>query len=190
MRSPGVEVRPLRQMTGGSEFNEVFLDGARVPRANLLGEENEGWTVTMTTLASERASVLAFHVRVRDEIRDLARLAKERERADDPLIRQRIGACAIDAHALRMISYRAATLAERKAATGLEGPMAKLMWSELEQQVYETASEILGADAPLQSKWLHGLLDSRSFTIGAGTSEINKTLLAERGFGLPREPRP
>jgi alkylation response protein AidB-like acyl-CoA dehydrogenase len=64
------------------------------------------------------------------------------------------------------------------------------MWSELEQQIYETASEILGADAPLQSKWLHGLLDSRSFTIGAGTSEINKTLLAERGLGLPREPRP
>ena len=188
MRSPGIEVRPLRQMTGGSEFGEVFFDDARVPAENLLGELNAGWQVTMTTLASERASVLTFHVRVQDKVRDLARLAREHGREGDSLVRQRIGACALDAHALRLISYSSATRAEQKTATGLEGSLAKLLWSELEQRIYETAAEILGPDAVLESPWLHGLLDSRSLTIAAGTSEIQKTLLAERGLGMPREP--
>ena len=188
MRSPGVEVRPLRQMTGGAEFGEVFFDDARVPAANLLGEPNGGWQVTMTTLASERASVLTFHVRVQDKVRDLARLASEHGRADDALVRQRIGACALDAHALRLISYASATRAEQGTATGLEGSTAKLLWSELEQRIYETAADILGPDAVLDSPWLHGLLDTRSLTIAAGTSEIQKTLLAERGLGMPKEP--
>ncbi len=188
MRSLGIEVRPLRQITGESEFSEVFFDDVRVPASELLGEENGGWQVTMTTLASERASVLTFHVRVQDKVRDLARLARDHGRADDPLIRQCIGACALDAHALRLISYASATRAEQKTATGLEGSMAKLLWSELEQRIYETAAEILGPDAVLDSPWLHGLLDSRSLTIAAGTSEIQKTLLAERGLGMPREP--
>ena len=188
MHAPGVDVRPLRQITGESEFSEVFFTDVRVPVSELLGEENGGWQVTMTTLASERASVLTFHVRVQDKVRDLARLAREQGRADDPLIRQRIGACALDAHSLRLISYASATRAEQKTATGLEGSMAKLVWSELEQRIYETAAEILGPDAVLDSPWLHGLLDSRSLTIAAGTSEIQKTLLAERGLGMPREP--
>ncbi len=188
MRSAGIDVRPLRQITGEAEFSEVFFDDVRVPATELLGEENGGWQVTMTTLASERASVLTFHVRVQDKVRDLARLARERGRADDPLVRQRIGACALDAHGLRLISYASATRAEQNTATGLEGSMAKLLWSELEQRIYETAVEILGPDAVLASPWLHGLLDSRSLTIAAGTSEIQKTLLAERGLGLPREP--
>ena len=188
MRSPGIDVRPLRQMTGGSEFSEVFFDDVRIPASDLLGEENGGWQVTMTTLASERASVLTFHVRVQDKVRDLARLARDHGRAEDPLVRRRIGACALDAHSLRLISYASATRAEHKTATGLEGSMAKLLWSELEQKIYETAAEILGPDAILDSPWLHGLLDSRSLTIAAGTSEIQKTLLAERGLGMPREP--
>ena len=188
MRTPGIEDRPLRQMTGGAEFGEVFFDDVRVPAADLLGDENAGWQVTMTTLASERASVLSFHVRVQDKVRDLARLAQERGRDEDPLVRQRIGACALDAHALRLFSYASATRAEQKTATGLEGSVAKLLWSELEQRIYETAADILGPDAVLGSPWLHGLLDSRSLTIAAGTSEIQKTLLAERGLELPREP--
>jgi alkylation response protein AidB-like acyl-CoA dehydrogenase len=188
MKTPGITVRPLKQITGEAEFGEVFFDDVRVPAANLLGDENSGWQVTMTTLASERASVLTFHVRVQDKVRDLARLARERGREDDPLIRQRIGACALDAHSLKLLSYASATRAEQKTATGLEGSMAKLLWSELEQRIYETAAEILGPDAVLDSPWLHGLLDSRSLTIAAGTSEIQKTLLAERGLGMPKEP--
>jgi alkylation response protein AidB-like acyl-CoA dehydrogenase len=189
MRSPGIEVRPLRQMTGQAEFNEVFFDSVRVPRSDLLGEENAGWQVTMTTLASERASVLTFHVRVQDRVRDLARLAQEHGRGDDPLVRQRIGACAIDAHVLRLISYAAATAAEQRTATGLEGSVAKLLWSELEQRIGEAAAEILGADAVLGGPWMDGLLDSRGLTIAAGTSEVQKNLLAERALGMPREPR-
>jgi len=188
MRTPGITVRPLRQITGGAEFGEVFFDDVRVPATSLLGDENAGWQVTMTTLASERASVLSFHVRVQDKVRDLARLAREHGREDDPIVRQRIGACALDAHALRLLSYASATRAEQKTATGLEGSIAKLLWSELEQRIYETAADILGPDAVLDGPWLHGLLDSRSLTIAAGTSEIQKTLLAERGLGMPKEP--
>ena len=189
MRSQGVAVRPLRQMTGQSEFGEVFFDDVRVPAENLLGEENAGWQVTMTTLASERASVLTFHVRVRDEIADLARLARERGRADDPIVRQRIGACAIDAHLLRLFSYWTATRAERRTATGLEGSLAKLLWSELEQRIGEAATDMLGPGGALDGPWVQKLLDSRSLTIAAGTSEIQRNLLAERWLGMPRESR-
>jgi alkylation response protein AidB-like acyl-CoA dehydrogenase len=188
MRSPGITVRPLKQMSGDSEFNEMFFDDVRVPQANLLGARGEGWMVSMTTLASERASVLTFHVRTKKQVRDLAELAIEEGKADDPLVRARIGQCAIDAHSLQLFSYW--TISNRGKTSGLEGSMAKLLWSELQQRIYETATEILGPRAPIQSEWLHGLLDSRGLTVAAGTSEIQKNLLAERALGLPREPKP
>jgi len=141
----------------------------------------------MTTLASERASVLTFHVRTKKQVRDLATLARARGREEDPLIRARLGQCAIDAETLQLFSYW--SVSNRGKTTGLEGSMAKLLWSELQQRIYETAMEILGPEAPLQSEWLHGLLDSRGLTVAAGTSEIQKNLLAERALGLPREPK-
>ena len=187
MHSPGITVRPLKQMSGDAEFNEMFFDDERVPAANLLGARGQGWAVTMTTLASERASVLTFHVRTKKQVRDLAALARARGREEDPLIRARLGQCAIDAEALQLFSYW--SVSNRGKTTGLEGSMAKLLWSELQQRIYETAMEILGPDAPLRSDWLHGLLDSRGLTVAAGTSEIQKNLLAERALGLPREPK-
>jgi alkylation response protein AidB-like acyl-CoA dehydrogenase len=188
MQSPGITVRPLKQISGDSEFNEMFFDDVRVPAANLLGARGEGWMVTMTTLASERASVLTFHVRTKKQVRDLAELARERGKEEDPLIRARLGQCAIDAQALQLFSYW--SVSNRGKTTGLEGSMAKLLWSELQQRIYETAMDILGGDAVLQGEWLHGLLDSRGLTVAAGTSEIQKNLLAERALGLPREPKP
>ena len=187
MHSPGITVRPLKQMSGDAEFNEMFFDDVRVPAANLLGARGQGWAVTMTTLASERASVLTFHVRTKKQVRDLATLARARGREEDPLIRARLGQCAIDAETLQLFSYW--SVSNRGKTTGLEGSMAKLLWSELQQRIYETAMEILGPEAPLQSEWLHGLLDSRGLTVAAGTSEIQKNLLAERALGLPREPK-
>ncbi len=187
MHSSGITVRPLKQISGDSEFNEMFFDDVRVPAANLLGARGEGWMVTMTTLASERASVLTFHVRTKKQVRDLAELARERGKEEDPLIRARLGQCAIDAQTLQLFSYW--SVSNRGKTTGLEGSMAKLLWSELQQRIYETAMEILGPDATLKSEWLHGLLDSRGLTVAAGTSEIQKNLLAERALGLPREPK-
>jgi hypothetical protein len=187
MRSPGITVRPLKQMSGDSEFNEMFFDDVRVPAANLLGARGHGWRVTMTTLASERASVLTFHVRTKQQVRELAELAREQGKSEDPLVRARLGQCAIDAQSLQLFSYWA--VSNRGKTSGLEGSMAKLLWSELQQRIYETAIEILGPDAVLPSSWLHGLLDSRGLTVAAGTSEIQKNLLAERALGLPREPK-
>jgi alkylation response protein AidB-like acyl-CoA dehydrogenase len=182
MRAPGITVRPLKQMSGESEFNEVFFDEVRVPVANLLGARADGWAVAMATLASERASVLTFHVKCARQVRDLAALVGARGLQDDPLIRARLAACAIDAHSLKLFSYWSASHTER----GMHGSMAKLLWSELQQRIHETAFDVLGSDGALDSPWLHGLLDSRGLTIAAGTTEIQKNLIAERALGLPR----
>lgn len=183
MRAPGVTVRPLRQMSGDAEFNEVFFDDVRVPVADTLGARGDGWRVAMSTLASERASVLTFHVRTKRQVRALASLAKERGRSDDALVRAELGRCAIDAEALQLFSYWSAS---HPGAPGMGGSMAKLLWSELQQRIYELAATILGRDAVLGGEWLHGLLDSRGLTIAAGTTEIQKNLIAERALGLPR----
>jgi alkylation response protein AidB-like acyl-CoA dehydrogenase len=183
MRAPGITVRPLKQMSGETEFNEVFFDDVRVPVTDQLGARGEGWTVAMATLASERASVLTFHVRVEKQVRELAGLARQRGKQDDALVRQTLGRCAIDARALRLFSRWAVS----NPGAPMTGSMAKLLWSELQQRIYETAASILGADGINGGPWLRGLLDSRSLTIAAGTTEIQKNLLAERALGLPRE---
>lgn len=184
MRAPGVTVRPLKQMSGDAEFNEVFFDDVRVPAANVLGARGEGWRVAMATLASERASVLTFHVKMKRLVGELADVARARGLEADPLVRQAIGRCAIDARALQLLSYW--VVSNRGRTHGMEGSIAKLLWSELQQRIYETGVEILGEDGLRDGPWLHGLLDSRSLTIAAGTTEIQKNLLAERALGLPR----
>jgi len=183
MRAPGITVRPLKQMSGETEFNEVFFHDVRVPVTDQLGARGEGWRVAMATLASERASVLTFHVRVEKQVRELAKLARERGKQDDVLARHAIGRCAIDAHTLRLFSRWAVS----NPGAPMIGSMAKLLWSELQQRIYETAFSILGAEGTEGGPWLRGLLDSRSLTIAAGTTEIQKNLLAERALGLPRE---
>ena len=182
MRLPGITVKPLRQMSGSEEFNEIFFDEVRVPKEAVLGARGEGWRVAMSTLSNERAGVLTLHVKVSRLVRDLASLAVEHGRADDPVVRQAIGRCAMDAHQLRLFSYWAASNTE----PGMIGPMAKLLWSETVQGIHEAAGDILGPAAVQDGPWLHGLLDSRGLTILAGTSEIQKNLLAERVLGLPR----
>jgi alkylation response protein AidB-like acyl-CoA dehydrogenase len=183
MRAPGIAVRPLKQMSGEAEFNEVFFDDVRIPVADTLGARGEGWRVAMSTLASERASVLTFHVRVEKQVRDLVALARERGKDAEPAVRAAVARCAVDARTLRLFSAWAVSN-ERDPMTG---SMAKLLWSELQQRIHETAFDVLGADAARDSAWLRGLLDSRGLTIAAGTTEIQKNLLAERALGLPRE---
>ncbi|HVL31993.1 MAG TPA: acyl-CoA dehydrogenase family protein [Actinomycetota bacterium] len=184
MQSPGITIRPLRQMSGEAEFNEIFLDEVRVPAQNLLGARGEGWAVAMATLASERSSVLTFHVKMKSLVSELGQLARAHGRDGDPLVRQALGRCAMDARALQVFSYW--TVSNRGRTSGLEGSMAKLLWSELQQRIYETAADILGPDGIVDSRWLHGLLDARGLTIAAGTTEIQKNVLAERGLGMPR----
>lgn len=199
MNSPGITVRPLREMTGEAWFNEVFFDELRVPQANVVGEVNGGWNVVMTTLAHERAGTTP-HVRLQAEQRLLARLAQRTERngasaAADPIIRQKIAQFAIETAVLRYTAYRNVTMIQRTGVPGPEGSVLKVFWSELEQRLKDTAIEILGpvgllprgeARAVDDGFWFYELLWSRSATIYAGTSEVQRNIIAQRVLGLPR----
>jgi alkylation response protein AidB-like acyl-CoA dehydrogenase len=197
MRSPGLTIRPLRQMTGESEFNEVFLDGVRVPVDHLVGRENEGWGVAITTLAYER-DVLTFirHISLRNALHRLIRLVREQGRAADPLVRQRVAALAIGERALELNGYRSLTNILKRGAPGPEGSTSKLFWSQLDQELAQTATEVLGpssqltdgADrAPDGGQWEFYALLAQASGIRAGTSEILRNILGERVLGLPKD---
>jgi alkylation response protein AidB-like acyl-CoA dehydrogenase len=218
MKSPGVEVRPLRQITGDAEFNEIYFTDVRVPAANLLGEEGAGWKVAMTTLMHERASLgVGLQVRTRIALEDLMTLARAAHPARgeagdrggsaavrpvgvppsglDPILRQEIAQLAIDIEAMRLNSYRGLTRMLRGEQPGPEGSINKLMWSEVNQRLCDTALEVLGAQSLLgegeelaeaEGRWSYGMLRSRANSIEGGTSEVLRNILAERVLGLPR----
>jgi alkylation response protein AidB-like acyl-CoA dehydrogenase len=199
MKSPGITIRPLREMTGEAWFNEVFFDDVRVPRANVVGEVNQGWQVVLTTLAHERGAA-APHTRLQMEGRLLARLARRTARnggtaAGDPLVRQRLAQFAIEVEILRITAYRNIAVMLRDGRPGPEGSILKLFWSELDQRMKDTAVEILGPAGLLMPEspraadngsWSHELLWSRAATIYAGTSEVQRNIIAQRVLGLPR----
>jgi alkylation response protein AidB-like acyl-CoA dehydrogenase len=199
MKSPGITIRPLREMTGEAWFNEVFFDEVRVPRANAVGEVDGGWNVVMTTLAHERSGTTP-HVRLQSEQRLLAQLARRTihngsRAADDPIVRQKIAQFAIETAILRYTAYRNITMIQRTGVPGPEGSILKIFWSELEQRLKDTAIEILGPFGLIPRGeprtveggfWNYELLWSRSATIYAGTSEVQRNIIAQRVLGLPR----
>lgn len=200
MRSPGITLRPLRQITGEAEFNEVFLDGVRVPVDNVVGEVNRGWEVALTTLAYER-DLLTFirNISLRMAVERLVALARRTRRdggraADDPLIRQRVAALLIQDRCLQLNGYRSLTRLIKGRAPGPEGSTSKLSWSQVDQELAELATEILGCAsqlaegpwAPDEGQWAYNCLLARASTIRAGTSEILKNILGERVLGLPK----
>ena len=199
MHSPGVEVRPLRQITGEAEFNEIFFSDVRVPRENVLGEINDGWRVAMTTLLHERGTLgFALTARLEVMVRKLVELAKETRvnghlASEDPLFRDRIAQHWIDLQGLRFTNYRALTKLVQTGVPGPEGSIAKLHWSETNQRLGKLALEILGPAAQLDGEggawngfWQYQQLRSRGNTIEAGTSEVLRNIIAERVLGLPR----
>jgi alkylation response protein AidB-like acyl-CoA dehydrogenase len=184
MHAPGVEVRPLRQITGEAEFNEIFLEGVEVPRENLLGEIGGGWQVAMTTLLHERGTLgFALTGALESQVTKLVALAKERG-ADDPIIRDRVAQEWIELQALKYTNYRSLTTLMKTGIPGPEGSGAKLHWSEQNQRLTKLAMEIL--DGEDDGYWGHQQLRSRGNTIEAGTSEILRNIIAERVLGLPR----
>jgi alkylation response protein AidB-like acyl-CoA dehydrogenase len=184
MHAPGVEVRPLRQITGEAEFNEIFLTDVEVPRENLLGEIGDGWQVAMTTLLHERATLgFALSGVLDAQVRRLVALAKQRG-ADDPIIRDRVAQEWIELQALKLTNYRALTKLIQTGRPGPEGSVSKLHWSEQNQRLTKLAMEIL--DGEDDGYWRHQQLRSRGNTIEAGTSEILRNIIAERVLGLPR----
>jgi alkylation response protein AidB-like acyl-CoA dehydrogenase len=189
MESPGIEVRPLVQITGDAEFNEIFFNNVKVPKSQVLGEPGEGWTVAMTTLLHERGTLgIALATRAQITAAELAEHARKLGRGSDPLVRQKIAQYTIEARALQLNGYRAVTAVKRSGIPGPEGSILKLMWSELNQRMTETAVDIAGAAAQVGdgNGWKYQFLRSRANTIEAGTSEVLRNILAERVLGLPR----
>jgi alkylation response protein AidB-like acyl-CoA dehydrogenase len=191
MRAAGVEVRPLRQITGEAEFNEIFFTDVEVPRENLLGEIGQGWQVAMTTLLHERATLgFALTTTLEVGVRKLLALARERG-ADDPLTRDRVAREWIELQALKFTNYRALTRLMQTGIPGPEGSGVKLHWSEQNQRLTKLALELHGPEAQLMDGesggyWQFQQLRSRGNTIEAGTSEVLRNIIAERVLGLPR----
>jgi len=186
MHAPGVEVRPLRQITGEAEFNEIFFSDVEVPVENRLGDEGDGWQVAMTTLLHERATLGFALTATFDAL--FGRLLEETEERDPtPLVRDALAREWIELQGLRYTNYRALGTYERTGVPGPEGSGVKLRWSEANQRLTKLARELRGPDGILDDGWWnHQQLRSRGNTIEAGTSEVLRNIIAERVLGLPR----
>ena len=186
MHAPGVEVRPLRQITGEAEFNEIFFSDVEVPVANRLDEEGNGWQVAMTTLLHERGTLGFALTATLDGV--VGRLLEEaRERDPGPALRAEVAREWIELQALRYTNYRALGTYQRTGVPGPEGSGVKLRWSEANQRLTKLARELRGPEGITDDGWWnHQQLRSRGNTIEAGTSEVLRNIIAERVLGLPR----
>jgi alkylation response protein AidB-like acyl-CoA dehydrogenase len=198
MRAPGIEIRPLRQLNGASEFNEVFLDNVRVPRANLIGKPNEGWQLTQVTLAHERGTNYAIKEQVlaRIGVDDLIAQVRAHGRAGDAPTRQRIAQLYLETEIMRFMNLDMLTRLGRGETPGAETSIVKTFWADLSQAIGDAGIELLGASGLLLRGSRHAvaggrfaqhLLFSRAATIAGGTSEIQRNIIAQRMLGLPRE---
>jgi alkylation response protein AidB-like acyl-CoA dehydrogenase len=201
MKTPGVTVKPLKQMTGDAEFNEVFFDNVRIPDSQVLGGVNNGWAVGLTTLMYERLALgFGLQVRLRIAVDGLIELARRMEKegrqlTEDPVMRQKLAQLWIDTESLRLTGARAITKLLRGELPGAEASTGKLMWVETHQKIQELAMEIEGPYAQLTQGseraieggiWQYTFLRSRANSIEGGTTEIQKNIIAERVLGLPK----
>jgi alkylation response protein AidB-like acyl-CoA dehydrogenase len=196
MKSAGVSTKPLRQMSGESGFNEVFFTDVRVPLENQLGAVNNGWRVGLTALMNERANLgVSMYVIFDETMRQLIEHCRTRRRngrvlAEDPLVRQKIAQAQVELEVFRLNTDRALSRAAVSKAPGPEGSILKLYWSEMNQRLAQTAMEVLGDVAQLNSfddgQWAYRYLRARGNTIEGGTSEIQRNIVAERVLGLPK----
>jgi hypothetical protein len=210
MDQPGIEARPILQANGHREFCDVFFDGARTAAANVVGEVNAGWPVANTLLGFERGEAAAtFPILFREELDRLVALAIERGLGADPTVRQRLAWCREKVDVMQWLGYRALTRLLHGDEPGVASSISKLYWSEYHRAVTDLAMEILGPDAMAptgrapsntvrtddpgapnsSASWVGTWLNARAGTIYAGSSEIQRNILAERVLGLPREPR-
>jgi len=199
MKSPGITVRPLVQITGESGFNQVFFDDVQVPLANLVGEKNRGWMVAMTNMMFER-TIHGGRTDMMVEVRQLAELAKKIDRDgrpawEDSYVRQRLAGFACEAAALKYTSFRQLTSQLKGLPPGPEGSMMKLGTSGLNLRMQDFAMELLGPYSQFEyqaggaidrGKWSHRMLAARRGTIAAGTNEIQHNIIGERVLGLPK----
>ncbi len=199
MKTPGVTVRPLVQITGDSEFNEVFFEEVRVPKTNLIGPKNEGWKVLVTTLMHERAGI-GSGLPVHRQFSELLKVSKQVEingqpACEDPAVRQQLAQFAIECKAITYNMFRGFSKRLKGNPPGPEGSVNKLAGSELNMRLARFATELLGPYAQLEQgspytidngRWPRAALWYRLLTIGGGTSEIQKNILGDRVLGLPK----
>ena len=188
MEQDAVQVRPLRQITGEPEFNELFIEEARIPDANVLGGEGNGWKVALTTLMNERAGLGFFlQVRLRQLLDSVLGIAAERGLLDDPVVADKLGELHLKAEILRLTAYRGLTAVEKYGQPGPEGSLTKWMWSQTNQELTQFAADLLGPEAlRAGTPWSYELLRARGNTIEGGTTEVLKNIVAERVLGLPK----
>jgi alkylation response protein AidB-like acyl-CoA dehydrogenase len=198
MRAPGVEVRPLRQITDEAEFNEVFFSEVFVPDEQLIGPEHEGWRVANSTLTHERGvnpRQLVIHIQLLEE---LLRLAEEAGAFDDPRLAPRLGQAAAEVRLFQLHNWRTLSRVAKGQPPGPEGSALKLYWSEMSKRLHETVMAVLAETAPLWvgatenpggGTWQRSWLYYQASSIWAGTNEIQRNILSERVLGLPRDPK-
>ncbi|MEX0663650.1 MAG: acyl-CoA dehydrogenase family protein [Acidimicrobiia bacterium] len=195
MRQPGIEIRPIQQLTGTSEFNEVFFEGARTGIGNVVGDVNEGWKVAMGTLAFERGALtLGQQLNFENELTTIRELAIKTGRVDDPVVRQRIADATIRLRIMRFNALRSLTPLARGEMTPLTA-VHKLYWAGVHRSIGELAMDVLGPDAEIADDLPYDLsllqrmfLYSRADTIYSGSDEIQRNIIGERALGLPKEP--
>jgi len=188
MRADGIDVRPLRQITGEAEFNEVFLDDVFVPEDHLVGGRNQGWAVANTTLAHERGTSFPFKEQVVHEgyLDELFALAAARGRLDDVDVADALAQAFVELQILRLHNWRTLSRLGRGVPPGPESSIVKLAWTDMTQHLSDAALDVLDADAPLAGPWSRQWLWSKAASIAGGTSEIQRTIIGERLLGLPR----
>lgn len=196
MHSPGIEVRPLKMMSGDSAFNEVFFTDVRVPVSEMLGQENQGWPVAITALANERANLgsglYAMFKRNLETLVEHARKPRSGKApaAENPLVRQKLAQLYLELEIFRLNTSRALTKLMKTGMPGPEGSIQKIFWSEYNQRLSQAALEILGPLAQLDEfdggQWVYHYLRSRGNTIEAGTSEVQRNIVAQRVLGLAK----
>ena len=194
MHQPGVEVRRIRQMTGGGEFSEIFLSGAEVDDRDLVGQPGDGWKIAMAVFGFERGG-LAQAARFERAVGELAALARNHGAGSDATTRQRVAQAQIDAHVFKVVGLRNLTRAEHGHPPGPEASLTKLYWSEMDKRMQELAVGLQGAYGALapespfaleDGRWQFGWMWAQAETIYAGSSEIQRNIIAERVLGLPR----
>lgn len=196
MDSPGVEVRPLRQMSGGSSFNEVFLDGVRVPDSQRLGDQGGGWRVALTTLGFERAAAGGGGGTAGSSIVDRLRLLiRHLSCDDDPVVRQRLADVIVHDRCRSLTNQRSANSVKASGVPGPEGSIGKLLWTQNNQRISDLVSDLLGPRLVADTRewgtyaWADFVLGAPGYRIAGGSDEVQRNIIAERVLGLPREPR-
>jgi alkylation response protein AidB-like acyl-CoA dehydrogenase len=188
MEQEGVEVKPLHQITGEAEFNEIFMNEARIPNENIVGGEGNGWMVAITTLMHERVGIgLGSAVQLKIALGELMEQIRERGLDDDPVIRQRVAQIYIEAETIRLNASRGLTRTMKTGIPGPEGSLTKWQWSDANQALTELAMDVRGPEAPIiDDHWTYRFLRARANSIEGGTTEILKNIVAERVLGLPK----